>query len=259
MSSLLSLQRGLRDHALDRQQPKAGLIASLKDDRPIPARQRLAIYRNNTRLSLISTLSDSFPVVARLVGEDYFAHLAGDFIRSSPPRHPALLDYGGEFPGFISQHEVHWQLPYLADVARLEAAWQHAYHAPEAKPIAPELLYAFGEEVIADVRLRVHPSHRFVASTYPIDAIWRSNQPGAEGETIDWRSGGVNLLVYRPDAEVTILPVDTPSFAFLMALATSQTFTTAWEAALGIDRNFQLVPALTQFLASGLFVGVLPP
>jgi hypothetical protein len=258
MTHLLALQRGLRDRALDRQVAPS-LIAALRDDRPIPVRDRLTIYRNNTHLSLINVLTDSFPVVARLVGPDFFTQLADSFIGAHPPRQPALLEYGGEFPSFIARHKVHAQLPFLADVARLEVAWQTAYHASEASPMPPELLSSFGEDVIGDLRLLLHPAHRFVASTYPIDAIWRSNQPEAAIEAIDLQSGGVNLVVYRPVADVMMMSVDAPGFAFLMALAARQSFATAWEAALAIDENFQLVPALTQFLASHLFVGVVPP
>lgn len=258
MTRLLTLQRALRDQALGRA-PEIALVDVLRDDRPIPVCQRLAIYRNNTRLSLIASLADSFPVVSRLLGADFFAQMAGDFIGAHPPRQPVLLDYGGQFPGFIARHPVVAQLPYLADVARLEAAWNHAYHASDATPLDPEVLQTYGADVIAEIRLVLHPSHRFVASAYPIDAIWRSNQPDADDETIDWRSRGVNLLVYRPIANVMMLPVDAPGFAFLMALAAQQSFATAWQAALGIDRRFQLVPALTRFLSSHLFVGVLPP
>src|SRR5258707_1068640 len=90
------------------------LAALVKDDRPIPAAQRLSIYRNNTQAGLVDPLAANFPVVRQLVGEAFFARMAGDFILAHPPARPELLLYGQEFPAFIANYPAAASVPYLA-------------------------------------------------------------------------------------------------------------------------------------------------
>jgi hypothetical protein len=258
MKDLKELQRHLAGHALDRIDASS-LADELAETHPVPAIERLRIYRNNTILGLSDALADTFPVVARLVGAAFFAQLAADFVRAHPPRRPALLFYGAEFPGFISCYGSAAGLPYLADVARLEAARRHAFHGADAPPFDPLDLQGIPDEILAEVRFLLHPSHRFVTSSFPVDAIWRSNQPEGTAEIVDLGAGGVNLVVFRPDTEVQMLSVSGAAFAFLMALGADQTVTVAWETALAIDAEFHLIPVLAQLLASRLFVGAALP
>src|ERR1700761_6535575 len=82
------------------------LVRLVKDDRAIPAAQRLAIYRNNTLLGLRDALASTFPVTKQLVGEEFFARLGGDFVRAHPPSRPELLRYGQGFAAFIADYEA---------------------------------------------------------------------------------------------------------------------------------------------------------
>ena len=56
------------------------------------------VYRNNVFASLTSCLAARFPVVARLVGEEFFNAMARVFVERYPPASPALFEYGDEFP-----------------------------------------------------------------------------------------------------------------------------------------------------------------
>ena len=47
-------------------------------------RERLQIYRNNVFESLAQALAAVYPVVAQLVGETYFRHVARRFISDHP-------------------------------------------------------------------------------------------------------------------------------------------------------------------------------
>lgn len=252
---LAELQGLMRDQALDRiaLSTVAGVVL---DNHPIAPEDRLRIYRNNTMLSLTDALAAAYPVVARLVGPGFFSRMAEDFSRRHPPRKAPLLMFGGEFPAFVADYAPAASLPYLSDVARLEAAWAFAYHAEEAEPIHPAALMEFPEDRLEDVLLRLHPSHRFVNSAYPIDAIWRINQPESESdEVVDLAQGGVNMLVCRPDVEVVLLSVGGGAFAFLMSLAARQPLGVAWTTAVSMEPEFQLLPELTRLLSSRVFVG----
>jgi len=64
--------------------------------------QRFAVYRNNVAIGLIEALEARFPVVRRLVGEEFFTAMARVFVQAHPPRSPLLMIYGDSFPQFIA-------------------------------------------------------------------------------------------------------------------------------------------------------------
>jgi hypothetical protein len=254
MRSLREVQKDMRDQALDRID-RTLLLSEIKDNMSFPPEERLQLYRNNTVLGLTDALSAAFPVVARLVGPPFFARLAGDFIRAHPPRQPAMLRYGSDFPTFLSGYDPAQSLPYLADVARLEAAWNHAYHAPEAVPLAPESLQSVVPDDLGRLTLALHPSLRFVASSYPVLDIWRANQDEASADqTVDLGSGAQRLIVYRPEAQVFIRPLGMGAFSFLMTLGIGQSLETAWESAFALDRDFDITAELSALLAGNIFI-----
>ena len=55
----------------------------------IPTR-RLAVHRNNMIAGLVNVLKGRFPVVEKIVGEEFFGAMAGAFVRECPPRSPVL-------------------------------------------------------------------------------------------------------------------------------------------------------------------------
>lgn len=250
-------QTRMRDHSLDLGDGLA-LLSSLAELHAPPVAQRLDIHRNHTMISLGSALAASYPVVARLVGEECFSGLTRAFVRTHPPSQAPLFRYGGEFPAFLAVHPLAAHLPYLADVARLEAAWLHAYHAAEAEPLDPARLAEMPAERLGEVRFALHPSHRFLASAWPVAAIWRANQE-EEVPVLSLDQGGRHLLVVRPQAEVEVLELSPGAFSLLMALGLSQCLESAWESALALEPDFDLEPCLAYLLGAGIFVGASLP
>src|SRR4051812_29625274 len=99
------------------------------------AAERLNIYRNTYKMALTNALRLCYPAVHRLVGEEFFAAVAQDFIAASPPCSASLDEYGAAFPDFLARIPSAAALPYLADVARLDWAVHRALHAADADPL----------------------------------------------------------------------------------------------------------------------------
>jgi Putative DNA-binding domain len=93
-----------------------------KADR-VPAR-RFRVYRNNVYSGLIDVLAGRVPVVARLVGEEFFRAMARLYVEREPPASAVLIRYGASFPNFITDFPPAASVPYLADMAALEWAAQ---------------------------------------------------------------------------------------------------------------------------------------
>lgn len=196
--------------ALWQADPPAGITAPA----PQEAAQRFAVYRNNVQHGLTRALAARFPVVEQLVGAAFFTAMARVFIAASPPADPVLLRWGGAFPGFLEKFPPVAHLPWLADVARLELARGHAYHAADAAPMPPEALEGIDPERL---RLRLHPSATVFTSRHPAVQIWQAHQPGAALGRLG--AGPDHALIARlPDFAVLVTPVDPGTHAVLAAL-----------------------------------------
>jgi hypothetical protein len=197
----------------------AGLIAP----GGAPAGRRFAVYRNNVAGGLTRALEAGFPAVRRLVGEEFFAAMAGVFLRAHPPRDRVLMLYGAEFPEFLGAFQPVAHLGYLPDVARLEQAIRDSYHAADHR--AADLSGHAPERLLA-CRLRLAPSARLIRSRWPVMAIWAANLRGGPAPV----PGPQDVLVLRAgfDPEPHLLP---PGGAeFVEALLRGETLGSAMDA-----------------------------
>ena len=157
----------------------------------IPAAARLRVHRHHVFDSLASALAATFPTVQALVGADFFRGLARAFVGQSPPGQPVLAEYGAGFPAFIAGHDAARDLPYLADVARLDWALNLAFHAPAGGRLTAADLAALPADRLPSLRLALAPGTALISSPYPLDRIWTASQPGAPADTVDLDGGGV--------------------------------------------------------------------
>jgi len=186
-----------------------------------PARDRVAVYRNNVVKGLCDALRDGFPVVAELVGDAFFDAMASAFVRAQPPASPVLLHYGRTFPDFIGGFEPAEAVPYLADVARLEQARTEAYHAADAAPLGIDALQGLSDDRLSSLCLELHPSLRLLASEWPVVSIWQAHQGGDPmGAGSGLPHTGDCALVLRPAWTVEVRAVAAPVHAFVKALGT---------------------------------------
>ena len=218
------------------------------------ASTRLDIHRNNVASSLVRSLEGLYPALVRLTGRDFFARMARDYARAHPPAHGRLIEYGFDLPGFVAGYEAAGRYPWFADVARLELAWHQAYVAAEAAPLTVNELAGVPPARMADLRLVPHPSGRWLASRYPVSAVWRiALEEGEPDAPIEVEGGAEWLLVIRPGAEVEVRTFEEPGFVFSRALGEGRPLGAAYEAACAVDAGFHLETHLTGLLAGETF------
>lgn len=217
--------------------------------------ERLQVYRNNVFVSLTQALADVYPVLLRLVGEDYFGQAARRFIREHPSRSGDLHDFGRELAGFLARVPEAASLPYLADVAALEWAWHEAFHAADAPPLDATRLAGMSEDEVAQLRWPLHPAARLVASRYPVLAIWEANQEGAPaGGEVSLDAGPDWLLVMRRGLARTIERLAPGEHSLLAALGSGAPLAEACEAALAASPGIDLEAAMARFVAQRIIV-----
>ncbi|WP_214477328.1 DNA-binding domain-containing protein [Mesorhizobium sp. dw_380] len=221
----------------------------------LPSPRRFAVYRNNVVAGLIETLKENCPAVHRIVGDEFFRAMAGQFATANPPRSPIMLDYGAGFAEFIDGFEPAVTLPYLADVARIERAWIEAYHAADAEPLSANDLLAIDQDGLARVRLALHPSLRVTQSQFPALTIWRMNVADGEPAAVDLEAGGEDALIVRPGADVVVHQLPMGAAAFVRTLGAGKPVVAAAIAALEAAPCFDLRAILTGLIEAGAFIG----
>ncbi len=209
-------------------------LALLDPERPLPPglltpaggdpSRRFAVYRNNVLASLVDALAARFPVTRELVGEEFFRAAAALHLRAEPPRSRLLHEIGTGWPAFLERFEPAAGLPWLADLARLEAARSEAFHAADAEPLDPAALAALEPARLPGLRIRLHPSVRLVPSRWPIVSLWAAHLE-AEPAAVEAALARVDLargedaLVWRPGLEVLVRVLPAGALAFLGTLA----------------------------------------
>lgn len=217
---------------------------------PQEAARRFAVHRNNAMHSLTTALGQRFPVVARLVGPDFFRAMAADFIRRHPPASPVLLEWGAALPGFLQGFAPVAALPYLADVARIELLRGAAYHAADAPPAPPEAL----AQAAADpgrARLALHPSVGLLRSPHAAFAIWQANQPGAAPATLQADRAEAGMILRDRALQVQVMPLSLADFAFVAALLRGAPLLAAALAAAAYSPAYDAAPLLFRLVVLG--------
>lgn len=201
------------------------------------------VYRRNMLANLGNALEATFPVVLRLVGDDFFREAARQSVRAHPSRAGDLNEYGRDFAIFLADYPHAQSLPYLADVARLEWACHESEQAADGAPLDLASLASVPPDAYPRIRFLLHPAVRLVRSSHPIEAIWSANQVDRDG-TPERYEGADAVVVSRDEAAVRVQAVDEHEWNFLHALAIGATLEEA-SAALAEE-------SAAQFLSEGL-------
>lgn len=171
--------------------------------------QAFAVYRNTSARGVVEALRASYPTVDMLLGEEAFTQVALDFRREQPPKGPVLSDYGRDFAAFLGRQPWTCELPYLADVARLDWLWLESFLAADAMatPLQPSSIS----------RVALHPAARFVWMATPAMTIWLAHRdPWSMAELEpDWVEEGA--LFTRPGSHVRAEPIDAALHRLLTA------------------------------------------
>jgi hypothetical protein len=234
--------------------PKAPLPDSISNAGGPSAQRRFAIYRNNVAAAITSALAARYPVVQRLVGEEFFRAMARVYVISEPPRSPVVLLYGETFPAFLAKFPPAAAIEYLADVARLEFARGRAYHAADRLPLGNEALASLDLAGLGELRFWLHPSLSLVWSRFPIVSIWKAHQRDEIGPIEEWSAEAA--LVVRPALDVDVYRLPPGGFSFISCLKDGATLSSALEAGAAAAADFDVTANLAVLFAAKVIVRV---
>lgn len=239
---------------------------------PLPGRassapDRLAglrAYRANLQAVADRALVAAYPVLTRLLGEETMAALARDLLIHQPPTRGDLAWFGAELAEWIAGVPELVDLPYLADVARLEWAVHRAHTAADPSDAPPDLQALAGDDPAA-LRLHFVAGSALVASAWPVLSLWRAHQVplDAEPELAGVRAAlaageGCVAWVWRRGYRVELAALAAGEQAFHAELSAGGSLGTALAVALDRHPDFSFEHWLTRALREGWLAEIRP-
>jgi hypothetical protein len=218
-------------------------------------RHRLGIYRGNATASAHKALEAAYPVIAKIVGTEFFSGLAGQYRSRFPSSDGDLNEYGEYFAGFLADFAPARDLPYLPDVARLEWQVHRAHYAADVAPLDPARLACIQPENQLQLCPQLHPACAVLHSTYPLARLWQVHQDTFIGEfEVDFSRGSGYVLVLRRRFKVEVALISDAEAAFLATARAGATLVTALSAAQSRDALFDLGRSLAMWVESSVIV-----
>ncbi|CAN5283255.1 DNA-binding domain-containing protein [soil metagenome] len=219
---------------------------------------RFGVYRNNVVKSLCDALSDTFPVVRQIVGDEFFAAMAREFVLAQPPTSPVLLEYGEGFADFLSLFPPVDTLPYLADVARIERAWLDVYHAAEPDGAARFAMDTVDLETMPHMALCLHPALRLVRCRNTAFGIWHAHAAEDGLHDLSWGQEPQDLLIIRPQQIVEVHILLPGDVMFIEALLRGANILQAATVTFKTHVQFDVVSAIHKLFAAQAVLAAAP-
>lgn len=206
--------------------------------------ENLTIYHHHVTKKLLKPLQDSYPLIRRLLGEDFFTITANEYIKNYPSRTSNLHDYGAYFSDFLAEYQPLHDLMYLAEVAQFEWACHQLQFAADAPKFDLTGLTQISDEQLESLHLVIHPASSLMKCYYPILDIIDLCQ-GEVDDTVNINAGVMNLLIIRRDMELCLVPLTEAEFHFLNEVQDNKSIADALQTALSYDPAFNLEEKLS--------------
>jgi len=211
---------------LTHSQESEDFLSYLKPCGNLTEDQQLAIYQNNVRGALQSSLAQVYPVCFNILGENYFRQLATVYIKQYPSRQCDLNLYGEFFSEYLAiQSQQRAELigfPYLGDLAKLEWLYQLVYFAKDETVFDFSAFAQLTERQQAQSYFQLIPALKFICSDFPIQSIWQANQGTLDASRVI-ESKPEKMCILRKSNQLEVLTVDEKMYQLLRLIDEQRT------------------------------------
>jgi hypothetical protein len=204
------LTAGLEMRATTEQGAAIDEIAAnyVKPNPSLTSFERLEIYNRQYWFRVIGAVSEDFPALNAVLGQERFDSLVLGYLRENPSTSFSLRDLGARLPAWLASYpELAGPQHSLAvDVARLEWAYIEAFDRASLMPLGWQDFAGLGK----DSPLRLQPHLQLLDLQYPVDELVLAVHKGTAAMDIVSNAAAPRRQV----SEVT-LPEVKPSSVYL--------------------------------------------
>ena len=181
-----------------------------------------------------------------------FTVAAAIHVSQSPPRDVRLFAYGDDFADFLAAFPPAGELPYLADVARLDRLSTESLVALDVSVLRAEHLTGLDPGALGALRLRLHPATRLFTAVTPAVTIWQASRAGLTvSADLVWQAECA--VVTRADLDVEVTPLDASTARLLEAIAAGASLADAALSTLAVHPDASIDLNLASLLRVGAF------
>jgi Putative DNA-binding domain len=171
MSNLMQLQSDFQAYLLDASKG-AAFKTKIVDDKKVGAKMRLGIYADAYRLRIIEALSNSYPILKALLGDDLFEQAARLYIDQYPSTYRNMRWVGDKMAAHLQANFP--QYPIAAEMATFEWALGLAFDGEDAPILTLQNLAEIAPENWADLRFKFHPSMQLLSFKFNVLRVWQA-------------------------------------------------------------------------------------
>lgn len=241
-------------NALFDSRAESELLAHLKD----AGLDRLSLYRGNLTVTWDKALTNAYPVIRQLVGDEFFTALTRAYGMAHPSDNPDLNRFGATFGAFLAGFKHVADFPYLPDMARLEWALHRAHYAADVPALGAAELAGLAPDAFETARFALHPAATLFASGWAVVPLWQAHQSAGGGHFPDDLTAASCAVVARPRWKADVVPLPPAALAALELLGKGEAMGTALDAAFDLDDEFDIPNHLKQWIDLGLLASPLP-
>ena len=171
MSHLSQLQSDFQAYLLDASKG-AAFKNQIVNDKKVGAKTRLGIYADAYRLRIIEALSNSYPILKALLGDDLFEKAALKYIEQYPSTYRNMRWVGDKMAAHLQATLP--QYPVAAEMAQFEWALGLAFDADDASILSLQDLATIPPENWGNLRFKFHPAVQLVNAKYNVLLVWQA-------------------------------------------------------------------------------------
>lgn len=237
------------------------LLSQLKASSKQKAIQGLEIYANAYKMRLIEALSDNFPVLHTLLGDERFFALAHDYIDHNPPEHFSLRYFGEQLSVFIDSYPLANEFPIIKEMAEFEWALRFAFDAADKSTTQLSELLAIPPEQWDSLVFQFHPSLQILHLHWNVPQIWKAVDEELEPIAMEQHDDGVNWLIWRQDLRTWFRSLEVDEAFSLASMLQGASFAQVCESIVQwIDAEHapnRVAGFVSEWLSSGLISQVM--
>lgn len=190
---------------------------------------RISIYANMYFWRLNEVISNEYPTVSHLLGEELFNKIVKDYVTHHPSTNYNLNQLSNKFPLYLLNEAK--ELPhqqFVSAVATVERAMEDVFDARHVERIPMETLQTIPAEKWADIHLQFNPALCLLELDYPVNAYMTAVR---EDRHMDIpQPEKTYVVVYRCNFKVWRNDLDQDRYQLLSKLKDGETLGAALEA-----------------------------
>jgi hypothetical protein len=219
--NLQELQHAFQDHVL---RGNLAIGRQVRSCGALDAAARLGIYRHAYAARLVEALRESYPALARTVGEEEFAALARGYLAEHPSATASIRWFGHALAEHLAALAADDRGAMLADLARWEWTLASAFDGTDQAAVGLDAAGSIAAGDWPSLRFTLHANlQRTALSTNAIE-FWRAAANDSTCPAVPLRTPPVEWIAWRRDLVTSFRSLGPEEARALEAAGRGQTF-----------------------------------